>query len=52
MTKNELLCIQKFILDLQESDDQIEVLNNIYYWIKLIYNKQAKKKLGKFYIKL
>ena len=46
MTKQELLEIQDFIEDTQVSDDQIEVFERIYRWIKAKYKEQGKKKLG------
>lgn len=52
MTKNELLEIQNFIKEMRQSDDDIEVMNRMYVWIKEKYEEQGKKKLGEQYIKL
>lgn len=52
MTKNELLEIQDFIKELRQSDEDIEVMNRIYGWIKEKYEEQGEKKLGEQYIKL
>lgn len=52
MTKNELLEIQDFIKEMRQSDDDIEVMNDIYDWIKQKYEDQGEKKLGEQYIKL
>jgi hypothetical protein len=52
MTKNELLDIQDFIKEMRQSDEDIEVMNNIYVWIKQKYEEQGEKKLGEQYIKL
>ena len=52
MTKNELLDIQNFIKEMRQSDEDIEVMNNIYVWIKQKYEEQGGKKLGEQYIKL
>lgn len=52
MTKNELLDIQDFIKEMRQSDEDIEVMNNIYVWIKHKYEEQGEKKLGEQYIKL
>lgn len=52
MTKNELLEIQEFVKEMRQSDEDIEVMNNIYAWIKQKYEEQGEKKLGEQYIKL
>lgn len=52
MTKNELLDIQNFIKEMRQSDDDVEVMNRIYVWIKGKYEEQGEKKLGKQYVKL
>ena len=52
MTKTELLDIQNFIKEMRQSDEDIEVMNNIYVWIKQKYEEQGEKKLGEQYIKL
>lgn len=52
MTKNELLEVQNFIKEMRQSDDDIEVMNSIFVWIKEKYEEQGEKKLGKQYIKL
>lgn len=52
MTKNELLEIQNFIKEIRQSDDDIEVMNSIFVWIKQKYEEQGEKKLGEQYIKL
>lgn len=52
MTKNELLEVQNFIKEMRQSDEDIEVMNNIYVWIKQKYEEQGEKKLGEQYIKL
>ena len=55
MTKNELLEVQNFIKEMRQSPDDIddiEVMNNIYVWIKQKYEEQGEKKLGEQYIKL
>ena len=52
MTKNELLDIQNFIKEMRQSNDDIEIMNSIYVWIKQKYEEQGEKKLGEQYIKL
>lgn len=52
MTKNELLDIQDFIKEMRQSEDDVEVMNGIYVWIKQKYEEQGEKKLGEQYIKL
>ena len=52
MTKNELLEVQNFIKEMRQSDDDIEVMNSIYAWIKEKYEEQGEKKLGEQYKKL
>ena len=52
MTKNELLDIQNFIKEMRQSEDDVEVMNSIYVWIKQKYEEQGEKKLGEQYIKL
>ena len=52
MTKNELLDIQNFIKEMQQSNDDVEVMNSIYVWIKQKYEEQGEKKLGEQYKKL
>lgn len=52
MTKNELLEIQNFIKEMRQSEDDIEVMNSIYVWIKEKYEEQGEKKLGELYKKL
>jgi hypothetical protein len=52
MTKNELLEVQNFIKEMRQSEDDVEVMNSIYVWIKEKYEEQGEKKLGVQYIKL
>jgi hypothetical protein len=52
MTKNELLEVQNFIKEMRQSEDDVEVMNSIYVWIKEKYEEQGEKKLGEQYIKL
>ena len=52
MTKNELLDIQNFIKEMRQSNDDVEVMNSIYVWIKQKYEEQGGKKLGEQYKKL
>ena len=52
MTKNELLEVQNFIKEMRQSEDDVEVMNSIYNWIKEKYEEQGEKKLGEQYIKL
>ena len=52
MTKKELLEVQNFIKEMRQSDDDVEIMNSIYVWIKEKYEEQGEKKLGKQYIKL
>jgi hypothetical protein len=52
MTKNELLEVQNFIKEMRQSEDDVEVMNSIYVWIKQKYEEQGEKKLGEQYIKL
>ena len=52
MTKNELLEVQNFIKEMRQSEDDIEVMNSIYNWIKKKYEEQGEKKLGVQYKKL
>lgn len=52
MNKNELLEIQNFIKEMRQSEDDVEVMNSIYVWIKQKYEEQGEKKLGEQYIKL
>lgn len=52
MSKNELLEVQNLIKEMRQSNDDIEVMNNIYNWIKEKYEEQGKKRLGEQYIKL
>ena len=40
MTKKELLEIQGFIQEMRQSEDDIEVINSIYSWIKEKYEEQ------------
>ena len=37
MTKNELLEVQNFIKEMRQTNDDIEVMNSIYVWIKQKY---------------
>ena len=39
MTKNELLDIQNFIKEMRQSEDDIEVMDSIYVWIKQKYEE-------------
>ena len=45
MTKRELEDIEQFLIDKGESDDDIEVLNRVWEWIRKIYHTQGKEKL-------
>lgn len=45
MTKKELENIEQFLIDKEESNDEIEVLNRVWEWIRKIYHTQGKEKL-------
>lgn len=45
MTKKELEDIEQFLIDKEESNDDIEVLNRVWEWIRKIYHTQGKEKL-------
>ena len=45
MTKAELQEIHQFLVDMTKNNDDIEILNRLYEWIRKVYHTQGKKKL-------
>ena len=45
MTKRELEETHQFLLDMKINEDDIEILNRIYKWVREIYHTQGKEKL-------
>lgn len=48
MTKKELRTIEQFLIDIDEADDKIDILENIYRWIRNIYHTQGKGRLDAY----
>lgn len=46
MTKQELIDIESILIDVDESDDKIVPIENLYFYVKELYRSQCKKKLG------
>lgn len=45
MTRNELKIIESFLEDMDNSDDDIEVLNSMFHWLRIVYHTEGPKKL-------
>ena len=45
MTRKELKIIESFLEDMDISNDDIEVLNSIYHWLRTVYHTEGAKKL-------
>lgn len=48
MTTKELERIEEFLIDMNEADDKIDILENIYCWIRNIYHTQGKERLDTY----
>lgn len=46
MTKRELEDIESILIDVDESDDKIVPIENLYFHVKNLYRSQCQKKLG------
>ena len=46
MTKKELEIIESILLDIEDSDDRIDVLERLYIEIRQMVREQSEKKLG------
>lgn len=45
MTKSELKCIESFLEDMDNSDDDIEVMTAAWEWLRMKYHTEGSKKL-------
>jgi hypothetical protein len=46
MTKKELIEIEEFLIDVEESDDKIEPIERLWRWVLHKYRTEGPKKLG------
>ena len=46
MTKRELEDIESILIDVDESDDKIVPIENLYFHVLKLYRSQCEKKLG------
>ena len=46
MTKKELQEVESILKDLEESDDNIDILERLYTYVKGVYIEQCEQKLG------
>lgn len=46
MTKRELEDIESLLIDVEESDDKIVPIENLYFHVLKLYRSQCEKKLG------
>lgn len=45
MTKEELKCVESFLEDMNNSEDEIEVMTRAWEWLRRQYHTEGKKKL-------
>jgi hypothetical protein len=46
MTKSELLDLEYYLKEVDESDEKIDAIERLYFWALRLYREQGKKKLG------
>lgn len=46
MTKSELKELEELLVDVEESNDKIDLIEAVYFWCLKQYREQGKKKLG------
>ena len=46
MTKSELKELEELLVDVEESNDKMDLIEAVYFWCLKQYREQGKKKLG------